>query len=340
MCARCSPRRGHGSTRATRRSATPSRTCGGPAPGRGDPLDRAVHGRRGRPARAADPAAAGPDGRPAPRSGGRRGGRDPRRGPRRRPEWTRAGSTRSSSRAARRPSRSSPRRSASRSDARPSAAPPAAAAHGAALLCREASGPTARRAESTTHADLPAQSDSRTPEPASPRATARHRPLPSRRIRWDPFRAAPDRCAPHDGPVAGVDPSGTRPHGSGTTDGGRSRTGSRQAGGSAKAEADASRGGETAPARRLRRASWRCSERCCPVPRGSRSPGASGLPAGVGPWDLLLLAAGTHKLSRTLTQGRGDQPAAGAVHPLPGERRAGGGHGGGPAPRRPAALDR
>ncbi len=47
------------------------------------------------------------------------------------------------------------------------------------------------------------------------------------------------------------------------------------------------------------------------------------LPRRVGPYDLLLITLGTHKLARSHPeQGPGHQPASGAVHPLPGHRRS------------------
>jgi hypothetical protein len=69
----------------------------------------------------------------------------------------------------------------------------------------------------------------------------------------------------------------------------------------AKAEADAYRGGEQRP---------RGGYVVIMAVFGALLSGAAGLafatgrrlPAGVGPWDLLLIAAGTHKLSRTMTK--------------------------------------
>src|SRR5215203_1859877 len=63
------------------------------------------------------------------------------------------------------------------------------------------------------------------------------------------------------------------------------------------------------------------------------------LPAGFGPWDLLLLTAGTHKLSRTITKDAVTSPlrTPSPATPAPAARR---GDGGGTHRERDAARDR
>jgi hypothetical protein len=74
-----------------------------------------------------------------------------------------------------------------------------------------------------------------------------------------------------------------------------------QAAGAAKAEADAYRAGETRP---LGGYVVVMAVFAALVSGAAGLAGVTGrrLPAGVGPWDVLLLAFGTHKLSRTLTK--------------------------------------
>jgi hypothetical protein len=60
----------------------------------------------------------------------------------------------------------------------------------------------------------------------------------------------------------------------------------------------------------------------------------------LGPQDLLLLAAGTHKLSRLLGEGPRDQPDPRPLHPVFRHRRASGGDGGGADRIGCAARDR
>jgi hypothetical protein len=48
--------------------------------------------------------------------------------------------------------------------------------------------------------------------------------------------------------------------------------------------------------------SWRCSPALVACAAGLAAASGRRLPNGIGPWDLLLITAGTHKLSRTLSK--------------------------------------